>query len=127
MFLLNSRHPLLYPFLSTLIPKLRAYFAEFLRGYSALRLNLLNLRTCVGLSTVGWDLCGFTTLRGLGYAAHFGSWSCADNPSFAYLPHACFRWQVLRGDPLAAMRLPCCGARGKGPFLLRFLPRSSYH
>ncbi len=35
-----------------LIPKLRSHFAEFLQHNSLKRLNLLNLPTCVGFSTV---------------------------------------------------------------------------
>jgi len=57
MFLLNSRHPLLFTFLRAFLPRLQADFAEFLRLYCPLRLNLLNLCTCVGFGTAGY---GFT-------------------------------------------------------------------
>jgi hypothetical protein len=52
MFLLNSRYPL---FIETctvpFIPKLQGYFAEFLQHCCLLCLNLLNLFTCVRVST----------------------------------------------------------------------------
>jgi hypothetical protein len=60
VFLLNSRPPLFGDtfkkdeslFLVLLLPKLQSLFAEFLQHDSLKRLNLLNLFTCVGLSTV---------------------------------------------------------------------------
>jgi hypothetical protein len=58
VFLLNSR-PSLFGVTSRililsalLLPKLQSLFAEFLQHASLKRLNLFNLSTCVGLSTV---------------------------------------------------------------------------
>ena len=50
MFLLNSRHPLLFVIVSILfLPKLQSHFAEFLQHNYLIHLGLLDLSTCVGL------------------------------------------------------------------------------
>ena len=55
VFLLNSRYPRFNAnklILLFLLPKLRNHFAKFLHNYSFKSFSLLNLSTCVGLSTV---------------------------------------------------------------------------
>ena len=76
MFLLNSRLSLitatlwgfrrevLHPTRAPLLPKLRGYFAEFLRESCLAHLSILYLTTCVGF---GYEYLG------PGYAAFLGS------------------------------------------------------